>query len=120
MRKQGSLRRLNTKSPIIFVQAAEAADPEVVSVISTSTAVTASSKGVVAAKALLQKKPAMAKKAAKAKQPAKGKDKVLKKPSLKKAIPADGSLKKVWHETISHGLVKVAHSTADSTLHTTT
>ena len=112
MRKQGSLRRLNTKSPIIFVQAAEAADPEVVSVISSSTAVTASSKGVVAAKALLQKKPAMAKKAAKAKQPAKGKDKVLKKPSLKKAIPADGSLKKVWHETISHGLVKVTKASA--------
>ena len=80
--------------------------------ISSSTAVTASSKGVVAAKALLQKKPAMAKKAAKAKQPAKGKDKVLKKPSLKKAIPADGSLKKVWHETISHGLVKVTKASA--------
>ncbi|CAE7648103.1 unnamed protein product [Symbiodinium sp. CCMP2592] len=102
---KGSLRRLNTKSPIIFVeQAANAVDADAVSV--SSTAITASSKGVLAVGVLLQKKPAMAKKAAKAKQPAKGKDKVLKKPSLKKAVPADGT-KKVWHETVSHGLVKV-------------
>ena len=102
LQRQGSLRRLNTKMcPIIVAQAAEAADPEVVNVTST-----ASSKSVVPVEVLLHKKPAMAKKAAKAKQPAKGKNKVLKKPaaSLKKA--AD-SLKKVWHETVSHGRVKV-------------
>ena len=73
-----------------------AVDVEIVSV--TSTAVTASSKGVVPAQVLVKKKPAMATKAAEAKEPAQGRNKVVKRPD---------SLKKVWHETLSHGLVKI-------------
>ncbi|CAE6972322.1 unnamed protein product [Symbiodinium sp. CCMP2592] len=101
-----------------YCGAANAVDADVISL--STTAITASSKGVLAAGVLLQKKPAMAKKAAKAKQPAKGKDKVLKKPSLKKSVEGGAHscklccvhLGKVWHETVSHGLVKVTKASA--------
>lgn len=112
--QSSSLRRLNTKTsrcPILVAEAEPAMavmDVEVVSV--TSTALTASSKGVLsagvlkkpatAAKKAAKAKAANSKKAAEAKEPAKGK-KVLKSP---------GSLKKVWHETVSHGLVKVTRA----------
>lgn len=94
--EQGSLA---WRCPILLAEEEEpamAVDVEIVSV--TSTAVTASSKGVVPAQVLVKKKPAMATKAAEAKEPAQGRNKVVKRPD---------SLKKVWHETLSHGLVKI-------------